>query len=278
MKSYLNLKNLIIFILVFPVWTASFVGLYEDRQKIQNKIESFLSDLGGQEEVVEESDITPLDYSKTNEVIKEADQYWAEELMKGGYILHFRHAERDKWIDVHMYDALESEVHENGYNESRYAEFDYFKEAVCLNERGVVQATAMGELLRDISFPIGYIISSPSCRGRQTAEFAFGGYDELDKTLIHRGAFNEREDNHYKALKELYLNLPMEPGKNTIVSSHNSVIHHNMFDSSVLPEGDDYKLEEGGFYVISIKDGKLILEHRFYYFKSFILNFYPREY
>ena len=278
MKSYYNLKNLIIFILVFPVWTASFVGLYEDRQKIQNKIESFLSDLGGQEEVVEESDITPLDYSKTNEVIKEADQYWAEELMKGGYILHFRHAERDKWIDVHMYDALESEVHENGYNESRYAEFDYFKEAVCLNERGVVQATAMGELLRDISFPIGYIISSPSCRGRQTAEFAFGGYDELDKTLIHRGAFNEREDNHYKALKELYLNLPMEPGKNTIVSSHNSVIHHNMFDSSVLPEGDDYKLEEGGFYVISIKDGKLILEHRFYYFKSFILNFYPREY
>ena len=160
MKSYLNLKNLIIFILVFPVWTASFVGLYEDRQKIQNKIESFLSDLGGQEEVVEESDITPLDYSKTNEVIKEADQYWAEELMKGGYILHFRHAERDKWIDVHMYDALESEVHENGYSESRYAEFDYFKEAVCLNERGVVQATAMGELLRDISFPIGYIISS----------------------------------------------------------------------------------------------------------------------
>jgi len=278
MKSYLNLKNLIIFILVFPVWTASFAGLYEDRQKIQNKIESFLSDLGGQEEMVEESDITPLDYSKTNEVIKEADQYWAEELMKGGYILHFRHAERDKWIDVHMYDALESEVHENGYNESRYAEFDYFKEAVCLNDRGVVQATAMGELLRDISFPIGYIISSPSCRGRQTAEFAFGGYDELDKTLIHRGAFNEREDDHYKALKELFLNLPMEPGKNTIVSSHNSVIHHNMFDSSVLPEGDDYKLEEGGFYVISVKDGKLILEHRFYYFKSFILNFYPREY
>lgn len=278
MKSYYNLKNLIIFILVFPVWTASFVGLYEDRQKIQNKIESFLSDLGGQEEIVMESDITTLDYSKTNEVIKEADQYWAEELMKGGYILHFRHAERDKWIDVHMYDVLESEVHENGYNESRYAEFDYFKEAVCLNERGVVQATAMGELLRDISFPIGYIISSPSCRARQTAEFAFGGYDELDKTLIHRGAFNESEDDHYRALKELFLNLPMEPGKNTIVSSHNSVIHHNMFDSSVLPEGDDYKLEEGGFYVISVKDGKLILEHRFYYFKSFIINFYPREY
>jgi len=42
MKSYLNLKNLIIFILVFPVWTASFVGLYEDRQKIQNRIESFI--------------------------------------------------------------------------------------------------------------------------------------------------------------------------------------------------------------------------------------------
>ena len=133
----------------------------------------------------------------------------------------------------------------------------------------------MGELLDDIDFPIGYIISSPSCRGRQTADYAFGGYDELDKTLIHRGAFNENYDQHYKDLRELFLSLPIEPGKNTIVSSHNSVIHQDMFDSSAI--GDDmYKLEEGGFYVISAKDGKLVLEHRFYFFKEFIIYFYSR--
>ena len=272
MKKYLTLKNILISLLIVPVWAASFIGLYEDRQRIQNKIKSFLPQQFVNEAITEE-EVTPIDYSITTE----DHRYWAEEIMKGGYILHFRHAERDKWIDVHMYDALESEVHENGYNESRYAEFDYFKDAVCLNERGVVQATAMGELLRDINFPIGYIISSPSCRGRQTAEFAFGGYDKLDKTLIHRGAFNESNDEHYKDLKELFLNLPIEPGKNTIVSSHNSVIHQNMFDSSVLAD-DMYELEEGGFYIISVKEGQLILEHRFHNFKDFIITFYPREY
>ena len=28
-------------------------------------------------------------------------------------------------------------------------------------------------------------------------------------------------------------------------------------------------VEEGGFFVISVKNGELILEHRFYYFKDF---------
>jgi len=265
MKKNINLRNAIIFIIVLPIWASSLVGLYENRQKIQNKIQSYFSETSVEEEVSEEY------------VVSDNDRYWAEEIMNGGYILHFRHAERDKWIDVHMYDALESEVHENGYNESRYAEFDYFKDAVCLNERGIIQAKAMGELLTDIKFPIGFTISSPSCRGRQTAEYAFGGYDKLDKTLIHRGAFNEIYEEHYKDLRKLYLTLPIEPGKNTIVSSHNGVINEEMFDSSVL-ENDMYKLEEGGFYIISVKDGRLVLEHRFYYFKDFIIYFYPREY
>lgn len=273
MIRFINLKNVIIFVLISPIWVASIAGLYEDRDKIQGKINSLLLGNSNQEEVViEEVSESPIDYSFTSE----DNIYWAEEIMKGGYILHFRHAERNKWIDVHMYDALESEVHENGYNESRYAEFDYFKEAVCLNERGVVQATAMGELLKDINFPLGYIISTPSCRGRQTANLAFGGYDKLDKTLIHRGAFNESFDEHYKDLRELFINLPMESGTNTVVSSHNSVIHQDMFDSSVLSD-DEYELEEGGFYVISVKNGKLKLEHRFYFFKEFIIPFYPRE-
>ena len=74
------------------------------------------------------------------ETRKSNDLYWAKEIMNGGYILHFRHAERDKWIDVKMYDALESHLHSNGDNESRYAENDYFSEAVCLNNRGKIQA------------------------------------------------------------------------------------------------------------------------------------------
>ena len=106
------------------------------------------------------------------------------------------------------------------------------------------------------------------------AVYHTGGYDKLDKTLIHRGAFNENYDDHYKDLKALYISLPLESGKNTIVSSHNSVVHHDMFDSTVL-ESNMYSLEEGGFFVISVENKKLILEHRFYSFKDFIISFYP---
>ena len=106
---------------------------------------------------------------------EEDDIFWAKEILNGGYILHFRHAERDKWIDVQMYDALESDVHENGADDSRYAENDYFSEAVCLNDRGKIQAKAIGEHLSNINLPIGSVVSSVSCRARQTAVLAFGG-------------------------------------------------------------------------------------------------------
>ena len=104
-----------------------------------------------------------------------ADDYWAREILNGGYILHFRHAERDKWIDVQMYDVLESDLHTNGIDDSRYAENDYFSQAVCLNERGKIQAKAMGEHIQHIGLPISTVVTSVSCRGRQTADLAFGG-------------------------------------------------------------------------------------------------------
>ena len=201
------------------------------------------------------------------------DKKWAKEIMGGGYILHFRHAERDKWIDVQMYDALESDVHNNGNNKTRFAEKDYFAKAVCLNERGLIQARAIGEHLKNINFPLGFIVSSPSCRSRQTADIAFGGYDELSRDLVHTGPYTESVENRKKKLLNYYLNLPLENNKNTIVSAHNSVIFADLLSNS-----DDYnlKLEEGGFYVLSKDKNKLYLEHEFHNFNSFIRQFYKR--
>lgn len=276
MFSELKSKNLILtltLLIVLPIWFNSVSSIYENRDKIQGK---FLSLVNGNNVVIndEESfDDTGNCYYEKSCVEEHA--YWAEEIMKGGYILHFRHAERDKWIDVHMYDALESDVHNKGLNQSRLAENDYFKEAVCLNARGEIQAKAMGEHLKNINFPFGYIVSSPICRSRQTAEIVFGYYDTLERTLVHRGAYKEDPNEHIRNLRNLFLNLPVENSKNTIVSSHNSVIHIDMFDESVLKD-DQFELEEGGFYVISNNNGVLKLEHSFYYFRDFIINFYPR--
>ena len=201
------------------------------------------------------------------------DKEIAKKLLKGGYILHFRHAEREKWIDVAMYDSLESDLHNNGINQPRYAENDYFKKAVCLNSRGEIQAKAIGEHLKNIKFPIGPVISSPSCRSRQTAELAFNGYDSLDRDLVHTGPYSENKRERINKLKNLYNSLIIIDGKNTIVSAHNGVIMYQLFENSNDP---DLYLEEGGFYVISRKNNKLYLEHEYNNFNDFIKLFYKR--
>lgn len=203
------------------------------------------------------------------------DIFWANEILNGGYILHFRHAERDKWIDVQMYDALESDLHDNGDNESRYAENDYFSDAVCLNKRGKIQARAMGEILSHIDLPVGRVYSSVSCRARQTAELVFGGYDELYRILVHKGPYNESEDNRVKALTELYNNMNSQEGKNSIVSAHNSVISCDMFINNKCPRKPS--LEEGGFYILRKTEKGLLFEYEFNNFNHFQRVFFERQ-
>ena len=124
MKYFYKLSFIISFLLLLLISFSSLVHLYENRTKIKSFFAGFFK-------------------TDSKYISKEDDLYWANEIMKGGYILHFRHAERDKWIDVQMYDALESDIHQNGNNESRYAENDYFANAVCLNERGKVQQCSL---------------------------------------------------------------------------------------------------------------------------------------
>lgn len=187
---------------------------------------------------------------------------------------NFRHAERDKWIDATMYDALESDVHENGINESRYAENDYFKNAVCLNERGLIQAKAMGEHIKFINLPIGKVYSSVSCRSRQTAELAFGGYNSLHRILVNKGPYNEDKEIRLEKLKKFYLEIQVDNNTNALVSAHNSVIDCKMFINDKCPI--PLSLEEGGFYIISQSEKGLVFEHEFQYFNSFSKVFYER--
>jgi phosphohistidine phosphatase SixA len=257
------IKKLIIFmgafmgaVLLLTVSFSSVINIYEKRHKIS----IFLKYKTG---------------ASTAYEISEKDVYWAKEVLKGGYILHFRHAERDKWIDLQVYDALESDAHNNGQNESRYAENDYFDKAVCLNDRGKIQAKAIGESLKFIGLPIGAVHSSVSCRARQTANLAFGGYDELHRILVHKGPYNESEDVRVKRLEDLYLGFEEIEGKNTIVSAHNSVISCDMFIDQTCPS-NNLSLEEGGFYILrNTKDG-LRFEYEFHNFKQFNRVFYQR--
>ena len=207
---------------------------------------------------------------------KDDDILWAKKIMEGGYILHFRHAERQKWIDVGMYDSLESNLEFIGRNNSDYAENKYYKDAVCLNDRGVIQSKAIGQVLKKIEFPIGYVISSTSCRSRETANLAFGGYQKIDMQLVHAGPYKETRKKRAYLLKNIYLELPVFPKTNTIVSSHNGVLIAEMFSQNKgikNPSG----LEEGGFYVISKDEDELVLEHKFENFVNFSRQFFSRD-
>ena len=215
----------------------------------------------------------PLNKKSDVAINFEENEKWANELKKGGYILFFRHAERDKWLDVQMYDALELDVDENNKNGTVFGENKYYSSAVCLSERGKAQAKAMREVIEISNIPIGTIFSSPSCRARQTAELAFGRYDYIDKNLINRSSKKEFKKAQSSYLRNFLLEIPMQPGTNTVISSHNGVFGYPL----LLKKGPKITTEEGGFFVISNKDGKLELKHTFKRFLNFSREFFPRN-
>ena len=194
MKLYKKLENkkfkifekLFIYLCLIIITFSSMIYLYYNRNKTKSKIISYFS-------------------QSTYENKNENDYYWSKKIMEGGYILHFRHAERDKWIDVLNFDSLDSHVHNKGENQTRYPENDYFSSAVCLNERGKVQAKVMAEHLKHINFKVGYVISSTSCRARQTAKLVFGGFNEMKTILVHKGPYKENEKKELKIKIFIYL-------------------------------------------------------------------------
>ena len=167
----------------------------------------------------------------------------------------------EKWIDVGMFDSVET-------TSSRRGENEYFANAVCLSNRGKIQARMMNEVIVKHGMKIGTVISSPSCRARQTAEIVFKKLDMENKLLVHGGIFDEEKEDWQKKLRNLLDNLPLEENSNTVITGHGSTIYKSIFDNK---NEIDYpsKINEGGFYILSRKKGKLKLEHEFIDFQTF---------
>ena len=200
---------------------------------------------------------------------------WANKILKGGYIIYIRHTQRDKsWEGGGIYDLLESDIHNNGINGTRFAENDYFSGPVCLTKKGKVQAQAIGEHFQKLKFPVGKVISSPICRARQTAEIIFGKYDQIDRTLVHSGVHSEKADTRYQNLLDFFRNVPVEPDKNTVITAHGNVIIPGLFEN---PNKQNLKIEQGGMIVLSKNKGEIKVEHAFSQFSNFVRPFYERK-
>lgn len=195
-------------------------------------------------------------------------------ISNGGYILLFRHAEREKWIDVKKYDSIEVLNNLNAENE-------YFSKAVCLSDRGLVQARAMGELIEKINLPYHVVVSSPSCRARQTAELAFRGYDYTKNIFMHYGPFYEDKNEMAKNVKNEILKIEIKENSNAIISAHNGVVRTTDIFDRIDKQIDFSKIaekfmEEGGFIVMKNDKGKLVFVDLFFTFHKFYGNLFER--
>ena len=163
-----------------------------------------------------------------------------------------------------MHDAAET-------SEARRGENEYFANFVCLNERGKIQAKIINEFIIKHGMKVGNVISSPSCRARQTAKIGFNKLDAENKLLVYKGVFTQDYKKWQENLRKLLLNIPIQNEKNTVITAHGSTIFKNLFDNKKELEGIDIprKVNEGGFYVISRNNGQLIFEHQFTKFTDF---------
>ncbi len=194
--------------------------------------------------------------------IDELDTIWAQKIVNGGYILHLRHGMREKFTGaVTAYDAIEL------INEDDARKTDYYR-AVCLTERGILDSKLVGKIFDLAGINVSYVVSSPSCRARETAIFAFNRIDQIEPSILHRTA---QIKSQYKSLgskfRQAIDDIPLENGSNIVISGHGGTLSYDLRNGTGLIDLDeteeiDERLETG-IVVIERKDGKYIARHKF---------------
>jgi hypothetical protein len=150
--------------------------------------------------------------------ISEDDLVWAERVIQGGYILVFRHADREMWDEVTAFDAYELAT-------ATVAENSSFARATCLSEQGIEEAKLIGKVFELLGVNVSYVVSSPSCRARQTAQIAFGSIDRLSNSLLHRSAIIPSQHDIFDAdLRDILVGLTPPAGANIVLSGHSSTL------------------------------------------------------
>jgi phosphohistidine phosphatase SixA len=184
----------------------------------------------------------------------EDGRYWAEKITSGdgAFILYFRHAEREKWPLVAVYDYFEVSESIDGRQQS-------FAPAVCLSERGKEDARLIGRVFETAGIPIAKVLSSPSCRARESAMLAFGRIDVTDRAILSGGAVGVRSDPESAAnLIDLLVRNSPEVGEIVAVVGHSHTLETQTGELFPDLNYEIPALDESGFYVIEVVDGKLV--------------------
>ena len=254
-KEIKTIRKLFNGFLITLVTIASTIVIYENKSLIVNKIN-----------LIQEKNRDDSKY------VRNQDIDWINELKNGGYIVFMRHAERDKWLDVGAYDGIELKIINTKDDFSNSGENEYFSEAVCLNKRGKVQSKMISQIFNFSKIKFDYISSSPICRSKQTALIISKKINDTNKILASGGFFSQDLNLWRNDIKNYLLEVPIIQGSNTLITAHGKMLTKEMFDNEIKSfkdGGPSFKIKEGGFYILSRDNGKLIFEKQFSNFQNF---------
>jgi phosphohistidine phosphatase SixA len=139
------------------------------------------------------------------------------ELLKGGYILYFRHAATDL-----------------SQNDERMKSYEDCANQRNLIDRGRSDARAAAAAIRNLGIPVGRVLASPFCRTVETAQLLFGRAEKMQE--VRGGPSAPADAERYAALRRI-LATPVRAGDNLAVVSHGNPFH-SVAGPPYLAEGE----------------------------------------
>jgi phosphohistidine phosphatase SixA len=164
-----------------------------------------------------------------------------EMMQKGGYTIFFRH-ERTGMTEI-IRDRLPYDL--TNCDGQRM-----------LSPAGIASSQEVGQAFRILNIPIEQVLSSPICRSKDTAKFAFQDFKVTNQLMVQNEALKRTKDNVNQDFTAI-VNQPHSPNQNLILVGHLG----NVLPLNVMPsEGEAIVLKPDGKGGIAVV-GRMIAAH-----------------
>lgn len=188
--------------------------------------------------------------SSTSDEIPQRDaSFWITALRsEEGLFLHVRHAARIDSVDTQGFDRWEL---------SRGEPSDMIEDFVCLTPEGKSQAELLQWAFQELDVSL-FVVSSPSCRARQTAEISAGTIDVIDIAHLYPAAIPESQRPRFDiAREEFFAKNLFSEGRTVVIFGHEAQAYEGV--EWVSREDGPTNREPGGISILSWDSSSEIL-------------------
>lgn len=186
-----------------------------------------------------------------NNELKQDGAFWINELIKGGYIVHIRHADRIKTQDIHGYDFYENQLRDD----SKFLHF------TCLSDEGKAQSQLLSWAFSSHNIAFTNVYTSPSCRAIETTQFISDRYKIEDSLMYLDSIHQNLRDGHKEKLKYFFASIDTDSASsfNTLLVGH----EENVFPWAgfkIIDKTNGKQRLEGGFSILKYHNESNTLE------------------